>query len=161
MLFKLCFNNETCTKQLCDLLMNHITLNLDAYKISPYLSFDIRSEMSVFTNLNAKYDSCWEIKLRYVIKLFLRTCPMLNYPMIITSITLPCLKIIQNTIKQKPKVLCEPSMFFNNTLLNVEKWLEADPKHSFEEWQRKISQKKNQYLNVFLKTDVHCFYLQV
>jgi E3 ubiquitin-protein ligase UBR4 len=79
-------------------------------------------------------------------QLFLMACSGGKSPVVMESITLPCLKILQglikpdqpNSKKNKDKTLDSISTIrpTNGIRVNVQKWLRGDMKESFKAWRK-------------------------
>lgn len=92
-------DNPTATDELCSLLVARIKLGLDEHLNNYDLGSSVRHEIALIAALVQKEDDCWELKLRYMMKLFLRACDDSRSPLVMESVILPCLKILLNSIK--------------------------------------------------------------
>uniref|UniRef100_A0A0K8SV35 E3 ubiquitin-protein ligase UBR4 n=4 Tax=Lygus hesperus TaxID=30085 RepID=A0A0K8SV35_LYGHE len=144
-------DNALATQELCSMLMERISLTLRGHLASSELAIASRSEMSLLAALVHKEDSCWEQKLRCVMQLFLMSCSEGKSPVIMESITLPCLKILQAVIKPDPptsKKHKDKSVeeiarikFTGNVQVDVQDWLKGNEKHSYASWYKRMPQK--------------------
>ena len=140
-------DNLEATKHLNHLIYSKINLALQGKAVYNDLVRSIRHEMSLLTYTVEKEDSCWEERLRCVLKLFmLSTRNVKVTPTILECITLPCLRILENMIRPSIKLRKEnnaeksPSNeveYTENLSVDVNAWLENDPKNSFEVWNKK------------------------
>ncbi|BES93671.1 calmodulin Hypothetical protein [Nesidiocoris tenuis] len=140
-------DNPDATQELCSLLMERISLTLRGHLASSELAIVVRSEMSLLAALVHKEDNCWEQKLRSVMQLFIM-CSKSKSPVIMESITLPCLKILQAVIKPEPptskknkdKLVEEIARikFGGVVQVDVKEWLKGDKKHSFSSWFKRM-----------------------
>ncbi|KAJ4446278.1 hypothetical protein ANN_12973 [Periplaneta americana] len=139
-------DNPKATEDLRSLLMDRIALTLRGHVASSDLAFAVRHEMALLAALVQKEDSCWEQKLRCVMQLFLMACKDSKSPVVMQSIILPCLKILQSLIKpdqpvskkNKDKTVDALATIKPTEGVRVEvaKWLQGDPKHSYKVWRQ-------------------------
>lgn len=147
-------DNVQSTKELCSLLTGRITLTLRGRVATSDLSFAVRHEMALLAALVQKEDACWEQKLRCIMQLFLMACKKSRSPIVMESIILPCLKILQGLVKpeqpaskkNKDKTIeslatVQPP---EGISIDVNKWLNGDPKHSYSEWIRRMPAKRSE-----------------
>lgn len=92
-------DNSEATEELCNLLIESITLSLNGHFNSSDLGTSVRHEIALLSAMVQKEDDCWELKLRCMMKLFLKACEDSKSPLIMESIILPCLKILQSLMK--------------------------------------------------------------
>lgn len=92
-------DNSEATEELCNLLIESITLSLNGHFNSSDLGTSVRHEIALLSTMVQKEDDCWELKLRCMMKLFLKACEDSKSPLIMESIILPCLKILQSLMK--------------------------------------------------------------
>lgn len=92
-------DNSEATEQLCNLLMERISLSLNGHMNNSDLGTSVRHEISLLAAMVQKEDDCWELKLRCVMRLFLKACQDSKSPLVMESIILPCLKILQSLMK--------------------------------------------------------------
>ncbi|XP_033353689.1 E3 ubiquitin-protein ligase UBR4 isoform X5 [Bombus vosnesenskii] len=142
-------DNAQSTKELCSLLTGRITLTLRGRVITSDLSLAVRHEMALLAALIQKEDTCWEQKLRCVMQLFLMACKESKSPVVMESIILPCLKILQGLVKPEQPVVSKKAKDrgveslatiqpTEGITIDVNKWLDGDPKHSYSEWIRRM-----------------------
>jgi len=139
-------DNPRSTEDLRTLLMDRIALTLRGHVASSDLAFAVRHEMALLAALVQKEDSCWEQKLRCVMQLFLMACKDSKSPVVMQSIILPCLKILQSLIKPDQPVSKKNKDKTVDALatirpteevrVDVAKWLQGDPKHSYKVWRQ-------------------------
>ena len=89
-------NNSTATQKLNSLLYSRLSSALAG---GDQLLAPVRHEVTLLSALVKQKDSCWESRLRTVIKLFLAAAKHGNSPAIMDAFTLPCLNILQDVIR--------------------------------------------------------------
>lgn len=131
--------------------MERINLILKGHLNNYNLGASVRHEIALMAALVQKEDDCWELKLRYLMKLFLEACDNSKSTLVMESVILPCLKILlnlmkpseQNGKKTKEKTsattLSGRSTF--SVFIDVHNWLEKKSEHSFDNWKRRLLQK--------------------
>ncbi|KAF4529110.1 hypothetical protein B566_EDAN013679 [Ephemera danica] len=139
------------TEELCDLLIARIMTALANHKVSSYVSLSVHPEMALLSSLIATEDSCWEQKLKCIVKLYLQACRESKSPSVTEDIVMPCLKILiglmiptsptsqankDKTVEDLCRIL--PS---EENKVSVHKWLQNDPKYSFKSWLQRMPQK--------------------
>jgi predicted N-formylglutamate amidohydrolase len=72
------------------------------------VSFETSEEISLLSSLLQMYDSCWEIKLRSLMKVFTHAVNRLKDPSVTEPGLLPCLKIIHSFIRLTQKGVSAP-----------------------------------------------------
>lgn len=92
-------DNPVSTEELCNLLIERITLSLNGHVNSSDLGTGVRHEIALLSAMVQKEDDCWELKLRCMMRLFLKACEDSKSPLIMESVILPCLKILQSLMK--------------------------------------------------------------
>lgn len=92
-------DNSNATEELCNLLMKRIKLSLDGHINTTDIGAGVRYEMALLAAMVQKEDDCWELKLRCLMRLFLKACEDSRNPLVMESIILPCLKILQSLMK--------------------------------------------------------------
>ncbi|KAF5296758.1 hypothetical protein FQR65_LT10159 [Abscondita terminalis] len=162
-------DNLTATEQLCNILMERIALNLNGRVNSSDIGTGVRYEIQLLAAMVQKEDDCWELKLRCLMKLFLKACTDARNPLIMESIILPCLKILQSLMKppdnnKKAKEKSNNSIHSSMNLdltVDVYNWLDKDPQHSFINWRSHLPQKLDQTPEKILasRTEIHEYYL--
>ena len=138
-------DNTDATEHLNKLIRDKIGLALVG-RGNQDLVESARHEMSLLAVTIAKEDSCWEIRLRCVLQLFLMsTMNGRPSPTVMECITLPCLKILQGLIKPTPgKDKKEKASSADQTLaskkavnIDVYKWIDGNEEHSFAAWEKR------------------------
>lgn len=131
--------------------MERINLILKGHLNNYNLGASVRHEIALMAALVQKQDDCWELKLRYLMKLFLEACDNSKSTLVMESVILPCLKILlslmkppeQNGKKAKEKTnaatLNVRSTF--SVYIDVYKWLEKNPEESYDNWKKRLLQK--------------------
>lgn len=59
-------DNPKTTAELCDLLLDHISIPLRSQGASPDLVYTVRPEINLLATMLQKDDSCWEQKAKWV-----------------------------------------------------------------------------------------------
>lgn len=141
-------DNATATDELCSLLVNRINLSLDEHLNNYNLGSSVRHEIALVAALVQKEDDCWELKLCYMMKLFLRACQDSKSPLVMESVILPCLKILLNSVKppeantKKAKEKANTSTLVNKPVVDIPvdvyKWLNKVPAHTFSGWKARM-----------------------
>ena len=138
-------DNADATEHLNKLIRDKIGLALVG-RGNPDLVESARHEMSLLAVTISKEDSCWEIRLRCVLQLFLMsTSSGRPSPTVMECITLPCLKILQGLIKPAPgKEKKDKAASADQTLaskkavtIDVYKWINCNEGHSFAAWEKR------------------------
>ena len=143
-------DNLQATEELCNLLMDRITLSLNEHVNSSDLGTSVRHEVSLLAAMVQKEDECWELKLRCMMKLFLKACQNSKSPLVMESIILPCLKILQGLMVKVPEGGGKKTKDKNNTFkelsgttVDVYKFLDKKPGHTFADWKARFPQKSD------------------
>ncbi|XP_052869267.1 protein purity of essence [Anopheles cruzii] len=135
------------TGALCRLLQDRVRMALSG--TVPLVSLDaaVRHEMTLLESMVGQEDSCWEMKLRTVIELFLQASRDPRGPA--TAVIHPCLRIVQSLIcppLARPKEttvqqLCtvQPT---DGLTLSYEKWIAGDTNHTFTAWKARMPPRK-------------------
>ncbi|XP_076048949.1 E3 ubiquitin-protein ligase-like protein poe isoform X2 [Oratosquilla oratoria] len=92
-------NDIDATRELNGLIMDKISLALRSHVTSPDLAASVRHEMALLAAAVQKEDSCWELRLRCVVQLFLMASGSNTSPTVMEHITLPCLRILQGVMR--------------------------------------------------------------
>ncbi|XP_055380592.1 protein purity of essence [Condylostylus longicornis] len=131
---------------LLTLIHNRVKMVLQGTVPLANLDMAVRHEMALLESMMAQDDTCWEMKLKVVLELFLMAYKDPRGPAI--SVIQPCLRIIQ-------LLICPPLPTSKNhkemvtqdltTLLNIDgfsvdfnKWLDGNEKHSFAAWKQRM-----------------------
>uniref|UniRef100_A0A182NQY2 UBR-type domain-containing protein n=1 Tax=Anopheles dirus TaxID=7168 RepID=A0A182NQY2_9DIPT len=146
------------TGSLCQLLQDRVKMALSGTVPLATLDSAVRHEMALLEAMTSQDDSCWEIKLRTVIELFLQASRDARGPA--TAVIHPCLRIVQSLIcpplpptvttggggKQHGKEqsvnttlqdLCTVQPIEGITV-SYEKWIAGDTNHSFAAWKARM-----------------------
>lgn len=142
----LCFfvkDDPLATSQLTDMINSRVIAALNKESWSD-VSFETSEEISLLSSLLQMYDSCWEIKLRSLMKIFTHAVNRLKDPSVTETGLLPCLKIIHNFIRttqmgERDKITVAP---VEGIHANIRAWIDGDPKHSFEKWKKTLPKVK-------------------
>ncbi|XP_065346150.1 E3 ubiquitin-protein ligase UBR4 [Cloeon dipterum] len=136
------------TAELCQLLTDRISLALSAPS-SGQLS--VQPEMSLLSSLICTEDSCWEEKLRCVVRLYLAAVQQASPP-VTEAVLLPCLHILlglmnppkPSTQSHKDKSVLQLSGIApaQESSLSLDAWLNGDARHSFAKWRSWHLQRK-------------------
>ncbi|XP_054271979.1 E3 ubiquitin-protein ligase UBR4-like isoform X4 [Macrosteles quadrilineatus] len=143
-------DNPEATESLCSLIMERISVTMRGHGTVD-LGYSVRPEIALLAALIQKEDSCWELKLRSVMQLFLMASKDNKSPVVMESVLLPCLKILQSLIKpdqpgskkNKDKTLDALATLRPTEGVHIDrnKWLERDPNHTFDAWRRRMYSK--------------------
>ncbi|XP_014258727.1 E3 ubiquitin-protein ligase UBR4 isoform X2 [Cimex lectularius] len=146
-------DNCKATEEICTILMERVSLTLNGHLAASELAIAVRPEMSLLAALVQKEDSCWEQKLRCVMKLFLMSCSEGKSPVVIDSVTLPCLKIIQGIIKPLSPVSKKYKDKSVEDIVNIKvvgsmpidinSWVNGEERFSFSNWYKRMPVKKS------------------
>lgn len=139
-------DNPNATEQICCLLMNRIDLILKGHLNNYDLGASVRHEIALVAALVQKKDECWELKLRYLMRLFLEACENSKSSTVMESIILPCLKIMLGLLKStdsngkkgKEKVNATISRSVFNVHIDIYMWLERNAQESFAKWKSQV-----------------------
>lgn len=151
-------DNPIATEELCSLLMERINLILKGHLNNYNLGASVRHEIALMAALVQKEDDCWELKLRYLMRLFLEACDNAKSTLVMESVILPCLKILlglmkhaeQNGKKGKEKgaaAATAATASVSNAksaitvYIDVNDWLQKKPEESFDHWKKRLLQK--------------------
>uniref|UniRef100_A0A2C9K8S7 UBR-type domain-containing protein n=1 Tax=Biomphalaria glabrata TaxID=6526 RepID=A0A2C9K8S7_BIOGL len=141
-------DNRKGTEEMNNLVMTRITSAIKGHQSNPDLGSSVRHEIMLLATSLHQDDSCWEQRTRCVMRLFLMGIRMVN-PVIMESITLPCLRILQGLVKQdlvsfingkrkeaekNTSADSMPAKFH----MDVKKWLAGDPRYSYQNWKRRL-----------------------
>ncbi len=143
----ICFltkDNLAATRHLGNLLMDKVSLAMSG-KSKPYSDMveSVRHEINLLAYTIQREDSCWEERLKCVFRIFLLSTKDENTtPVVLDCITLPCLTILQGLIKPKsdpgPSDKSEIMASYKKLPIDISKWLEGDPEHCFESWDKRV-----------------------
>lgn len=151
-------DNALSTEELCHLLMNRISLSLNGHVNSCDLGTSVRHEISLLAAMVQKEDECWELKLRCMMRLFLKACEDSRNPLVMESIILPCLKILQNLMKSDKQQTSTKAL--SGTTIDVHKFLDNEQGHTFVDWRSRFPQKSEQIKELPSdKKDIRKYYL--
>lgn len=157
-------DNLKSTEELCELLMERITVSLNGHSTSD-LNASVRHEIALLAAMVQKEDDCWELKLRCMMKLFLKACNDSKSPLVMESVILPCLKILHGLMKSPNEQQTnqkKSTQLDGGVTVDVYKWLNNDPNHTFSGWKSRInlSSIDNNTTNLSTnKQDIHNYYL--
>ncbi|CAL1532573.1 unnamed protein product [Lymnaea stagnalis] len=140
-------DNRRGTEEMNNLIMTRITAAIKGHQSNPDLGSSVRHEIMLLATSLHQDDSCWEQRTRCVMRLFLMGMQMRS-PVIMESITLPCLRILQGLVKhdlvsfingkkkegEKATADSMPAKFH----MDVRKWLAGDPRYSYQNWKRRL-----------------------
>ncbi|KAG5896473.1 hypothetical protein JTB14_005854 [Gonioctena quinquepunctata] len=163
-------DNPKATEELCNLLMERITLSLNGHVNSSDLGTSVHHEISLLAAMVQKEDDCWELKLRCMMGLFLKACEDSRSPLVMESVILPCLKILQslmkppdsNTKKNKDKsnnAAVAQNIRLAGTTVDVRKFLDKDPEHTFAGWKARFPKSEAGTPATSLKEETRKYYL--
>jgi E3 ubiquitin-protein ligase UBR4 len=150
-------DNAVSTRRLNRILLRHMKAAIDQNQSNPSLISSIQHEMHLLMATIYIQDSCWEDRLRCVLKLFLYS-NQANSAVVMEHITLPCLKVLLHVMKLPAKITGElkekglPQARELDSQLSVaaERWLIGDPKYSFQSWKMSLSKAKDKARALYL-----------
>ncbi|XP_063173479.1 E3 ubiquitin-protein ligase UBR4 [Candoia aspera] len=139
-------DNPEATQQMNDLIISKVSAALKGHWANPDLASSLQYEMLLLTDSISKEDSCWELRLRCALSLFLMAVNI-KTPVVVENITLMCLRILQKLIKppaptsKKNKDTPVDSLttvkpYSNEIHAQAQLWLKRDPKASYEVWKK-------------------------
>ncbi|KAF3820259.1 hypothetical protein GH733_015768 [Mirounga leonina] len=139
-------DNPEATQQMNDLIIGKVSTALKGHWANPDLASSLQYEMLLLTDSISKEDSCWELRLRCALSLFLMAVNI-KTPVVVENITLMCLRILQKLIKppaptsKKNKdvpveALTTVKPYCNEIHAQAQLWLKRDPKASYEAWKK-------------------------
>ncbi|XP_037079445.1 E3 ubiquitin-protein ligase UBR4-like [Pollicipes pollicipes] len=155
-------DNLSATLELNELITSRVRLALSSAMTSAGVAAAVRHEMALLSAAVQKEDSCWEHRLRCVVRIFMMAGKEHKNPVVIESVTLPCLKILQGVMQPptataaaaaaapqpgtsagaaaaKPASTSVTAGEQSEVHLNAARWLEQAPGHSFDAWRsRKV-----------------------
>lgn len=102
----LCFltrDNIETTENLCSLITSRVLKSLNDCIFSHYYEAGIRHEISLLASLMEIQDNLWEVRFKYIIKMFLKACKDSYSSVVMESIILPSLNIWYNLLQQKDR----------------------------------------------------------
>ncbi|RUS88506.1 hypothetical protein EGW08_003764 [Elysia chlorotica] len=140
-------DNRRGTEEMNNLVMTRITAAIKGHQSNPDLGSSVRHEIMLLATSLHQDDSCWEQRTRCVMRLFLMGM-QLKSPVIMESITLPCLRILQGLVKQDLNSFIsgkkkEPQRASADSLpakfhMDVRKWLAGDSRYSYQNWKKRL-----------------------
>ncbi|XP_069121893.1 E3 ubiquitin-protein ligase UBR4-like isoform X2 [Argopecten irradians] len=149
------------TEEMNNLIMTRIAAALKGHFSNPDLGSSVRHEILLLARSLQEQDSCWEQRVRCVMRLFLMGM-QLKQPVIMDSITLPCLRILQHLIEpfratvnatvtmvnEKDNRGAEVQTASSSVAqlppelhVNSKAWLAGDPRNSFQTWRKRLPKK--------------------
>ncbi|XP_075462125.1 E3 ubiquitin-protein ligase UBR4 isoform X4 [Ascaphus truei] len=139
-------DNPEATQQMNDLIIGKVSTALKGHWANPDLASSLQYEMLLLTDSISKEDSCWELRLRCALSLFLMAVNI-KTPVVVENITLMCLRILQKLIKppsptsKKNKdipteALTTVKPYSNEIHAQAQLWLKRDHKASYEAWKK-------------------------
>ncbi|GFR97962.1 E3 ubiquitin-protein ligase UBR4, partial [Elysia marginata] len=140
-------DNRRGTEEMNNLVMTRITAAIKGHQSNPDLGSSVRHEIMLLATSLHQDDSCWEQRTRCVMRLFLMGM-QLKSPVIMESITLPCLRILQGLVKhdinsfmtgkkkdgERAGADSMPAKFH----MDVRKWLAGDPRYSYQNFKKRL-----------------------
>ncbi|KAF7239331.1 E3 ubiquitin-protein ligase UBR4 [Varanus komodoensis] len=139
-------DNPEATQQMNDLIIGKVSAALKGHWANPDLASSLQYEMLLLTDSISKEDSCWELRLRCALSLFLMAVNI-KTPVVVENITLMCLRILQKLIKPPAPTskknkdspvdsLTTVKPYSNEIHAQAQLWLKRDPKASYEAWKK-------------------------
>ena len=109
-------------------------MSLLAFTVQRYLFIAHKSHCKINCILISRDDSCWEIRMKFVFKIFRLATAKGNNSAALEGIILPCLKILQSFVKPNMVKFDDDKnkkLAFDDLAIDVDKWLNGDQEHSF------------------------------
>ncbi|XP_052222057.1 E3 ubiquitin-protein ligase UBR4-like isoform X2 [Dreissena polymorpha] len=139
-------DNRRGTEEMNNIIMTRIAASVRGHLSNPDLGSSVRHEILLLSNSLRQEDSCWESRVRCVMRLFLMGMQM-KQPVVMESVTLPCLRILKDLItpeKLQPAKTGEakpgettPTMSLPAELhVNSQEWLQGNPKYLYANWRK-------------------------
>nr|XP_006813905.1 PREDICTED: E3 ubiquitin-protein ligase UBR4 [Saccoglossus kowalevskii] len=144
-------DNKQATDQLNAILFARVAVAIRNHQSTHDMAGAVRHEMLLLTDTIQRADSCWEFRMKCVMRLFLMAVKMTS-PVVMESVTLPCLKILQHKVKpatptsKKHKEKTVESLSSvkptrTDVYVGAAKWLGNKKGFSYEEWKKRAPQK--------------------
>ncbi|KAL4218587.1 perineurial glial growth [Mactra antiquata] len=141
-------DNRRGTEEMNNIIMTRIAAAVKGHLSNPDLASSVRHEILLLASSLKQEDTCWEFRVRCVMRLFLMGM-QLKQPVIMESVTLPCLRILQHLIRpDKSQVSKETSVdeassscvlaLPSELHVNSTEWLTGNPKYSYQTWRKSI-----------------------
>ncbi|ESP04880.1 hypothetical protein LOTGIDRAFT_156120, partial [Lottia gigantea] len=138
------------TEEMNKLIMNRIKAAIRGHQSNPDLGSSVRHEILLLQTSLQQDDSCWEQRVRCVMRLFLIGMQLYT-PIIMDNITLPCLRILQSLVKNEASAarvkestpdaaagdILQPAKFH----MDVRKWLSGDSRYSYQNFKKRLPRK--------------------
>lgn len=150
-------DNPSATAELNNMIVDKITVALKS-RTGARLDFSssVRHEVALLVCSLEREDTCWEQRLRCVMQIFLMSISV-ESPVVLESITLPCLRLLINLIKPEPpsskknkdKTVDQIATVKSSGLLvsvDIAKWMASDSAHSFRSWRQRAQSKSSNAL---------------
>ncbi|XP_033099816.1 E3 ubiquitin-protein ligase UBR4-like [Anneissia japonica] len=146
-------DNAGATSQLNTILMDRVQSALQGYRSNPDVAAAVRNEMELLTNTIEHDETCWEQRLKCVMKLFLGSVKITS-PVVMENITLPCLKILQHLVKPPPpsckankdktvEQLSSMKPSGSDVYVNTTQWLSMSSPINYAIWRTRVPAKIN------------------
>ncbi|XP_052789588.1 E3 ubiquitin-protein ligase UBR4-like isoform X2 [Mya arenaria] len=139
-------DNRRGTEEMNNIIMTRIAATVKGHLSNPDLGSSVRHEILLLSNSLKQEDSCWESRVRCVMRLFLLGMQM-KQPVIMESVTLPCLRILQHLITPEklqqnkaggtaegeptPVLPMSPDLHVNSS-----EWIKGNPKFAYANWKK-------------------------
>ncbi|XP_053389009.1 E3 ubiquitin-protein ligase UBR4-like [Mercenaria mercenaria] len=142
-------DNRRETEEMNNIIMTHISAADEGHLFNPDLGSSVRHEILLLANSLKQEDTCWEFRVRCVMRLFLMGMSemQLKQPVIMECVTLPCLRILEHLIRPDKSQIAkdgsqeEPPVSAVMALppelhVNSAEWLTGNQKYSYQNWQK-------------------------
>ncbi|XP_068695175.1 E3 ubiquitin-protein ligase UBR4-like isoform X2 [Montipora foliosa] len=136
-------DNEHATMQLNEILISAVGEALSSHKSNPAVVSGISREMLLLNNAVEMEDSCWEMRLRCVMTLFMMSVEVRS-PLIMETITVPCLKILLRLVKPTPPsskankdkdcMSLGSVQGYSDVRIKAKQWMDGDTNHTYSQW---------------------------
>jgi E3 ubiquitin-protein ligase UBR4 len=146
-------DNAEATRQLNGLICAKIAMAIRGRTAYPDLVESVRHEIMLLAYTVQKEDACWEDRLRCVLTIFVLSTHTPPAPIVLECVTLPCLRILQSLITPAVRLrrgkeaaaraeaagtaaASESRLELGRAVgISAQKWIENDPKHTFQSWE--------------------------
>ncbi|XP_064395390.1 E3 ubiquitin-protein ligase UBR4-like isoform X5 [Halichondria panicea] len=152
LLCQLTRDDPVATAELNSYILDRVLDQIAPKHITSNLVAAVRPEIMLLAASLDMEDSCWEERLRTVVRLFQKS-QLNTSPAVVTGVTLPCLKILQNVIypreavssKDKKKSFladCNALQLGDDITIKTSDWLKGDA--TFDQWKAGMDNRTEQ-----------------
>ncbi|XP_074621519.1 E3 ubiquitin-protein ligase UBR4-like isoform X3 [Acropora palmata] len=145
-------DNEHATMQLNEILISAVGEAVGSHKSNPAVVSGVSREMLLLSNAVEMEDSCWEMRLRCVMTLFMMSVEVRS-PLIMETITVPCLKILLRLVKPPPPssknnknkdcMSLGSVQGYGDVRIKAKQWMDGATSHTYCHWKAMAPKKSN------------------